>query len=37
MSINAGTAGFTGPSVRAMTEPMCGAATVWGGAYPVCH
>ena len=28
----AGTAGFKGPSVRAMNAPICGAATVCGGA-----
>ena len=32
MSINAGTFGFLGPSVRAMNEPMCGAATDSGGS-----
>ncbi len=32
MLMNAGTAGFSGPSVRAIDAPMCGAATVCGGA-----
>jgi hypothetical protein len=31
MLMNAGTAGWRGPSVFAMTAPMCGAATVCGG------
>ena len=37
MLMKAGTAGSSGPSVRAMIEPMCGAATVCGGTYPVCQ
>ena len=37
MLMKAGTAGFSGPSVRATIAPRCGAATVCGGAYPVCH
>jgi hypothetical protein len=32
MSTNAGIASLRGPSVRAMTAPMCGVATVCGGA-----
>src|SRR4051812_9060508 len=37
MLMNAGIDGFLGPSTLAIHDPMWGAATVWGGTYPVCQ
>ena len=37
MLMKGGITGLTGPSTRAIHAPICGAATVCGGTYPVCQ